>query len=132
MLVDDLLGDAGAKGVANATVMLVSEDEQIRIELAGPLQDDAGNIVLRRAHDLPVRLTAHGGKLVDEGLDSVAVGNFDVVVGRTHAEPRAARDITRDDVAARHMQHVQRATGQQAHLLGPLQRRSVFVGGRPH
>lgn len=82
MLVDDLLGDAGAKGVANATVMLVSEDEQIRIELAGPLQDDAGNIVLRRAHYLPVRINAHGGKLVDEGLDSVAVGNFDVVVGR--------------------------------------------------
>src|SRR5438445_7794007 len=130
MLVDDLLGDAGAKRVANATVMLVSEDEQICVKVPGPLQDDTGNIVLRRAHYLPVRLNAQGGELIDEGLDSVAVGDLDVVFGRTHAEPCAAGNVTRDDVAARNMQHVQRATCQQAYLLGPLQRRYVFLSGR--
>src|SRR5437870_3079988 len=48
--------------------------------------------------------------------------------GPDPARARAADDVTRVDMAPRHVQDIHGATRQQADLLGPLQRRSVFVG----
>jgi hypothetical protein len=51
-------------------MVLVPKDEQVHVELAGPLQDGACDIVQRCTHDLAVRIDACGGQ--PEAIDDRA------------------------------------------------------------
>ena len=42
----------------------MTKHQQVHIEFRGPLQDSAGDIVLRCTHDLAVRIDACGGQPV--------------------------------------------------------------------
>ena len=108
----------------------MTKHQQVHIEFRGPLQDSAGDIVLRCTHDLAVRIDARGGQPVDQSLDRLAVRAFDVLVGGAHAEARAADDVTRDDVRPRHVKDVHRRTRQPSDLFGPRLRRSVLFSRR--
>ena len=108
----------------------MTKHQQVHIEFRGPLQDSAGDIVLRCTHDLAVRIDACGGQPVDQSLDRLAVRAFDVLVGGAHAEARATDDVTRDDVPARHVKDVHRRTRQPSDLFGPRLRRSVLFSRR--
>ena len=108
----------------------MTKHQQVHIEFRGPLQNSAGDIVLRCTHDLAVRIDACGGQPVDQSLDRLAVRAFDVLVGGAHAEARAADDVTRDDVPPRHVKDVHRRTRQPSDLFGPRLRRSVLFSRR--
>ena len=98
----------------------MTKHQQVHIEFRGPLQDSAGDIVLRCTHDLAVRIDACGGQPVDQSLNRLAVRAFDVLVGGAHAEARAADDVTRDDVPPRHVKDVHRCTRQPSDLFSSV------------
>ena len=89
-----------------------------------------GDVMLRRTHDFPVGFDARRSQAVDELLHGLPVHGLDIVLRGQHAEPRAADDVTRNDVRARNVQHVDRRTRQPADLLGPGQGRPVLLSGR--
>ena len=78
--------NARPEHVAHAVVVLVPEHEQVHVELPGALQDDAPDVMLRRAQQLSVCVDARSRQPVDQCLNHVAVHDFNVVLGGAYAE----------------------------------------------
>jgi hypothetical protein len=56
MMSDDLFSDTGAESISRAAVMLVTEHDEIHLQVLGSLQNDAGDIMLRRVDQFAVGL----------------------------------------------------------------------------
>src|SRR3954468_7625227 len=55
---DHPLGDAGLEQVPHAAMVLVAEHDKVHVELLRALEDNLGDVMLRRAHDFPVGFDA--------------------------------------------------------------------------
>jgi hypothetical protein len=51
-MADHLFGNARPEGMPCAAVVLVAEHDEIHPQLLGALQDDLGDVVFRRIHEL--------------------------------------------------------------------------------
>ena len=127
MLPDHPLGDAGLEQVSRAALVLVAEHDKVHVELLRALEDDVGDVMLRRTHDFPVGFDTRRSQAVNELLHGLPVHGLDIVLRGQHAEPRAANDVARNDVRAGNMQHVDRRPREPAYLLGPGQGRPVLL-----
>lgn len=80
MLPEHPLGDTGLEQVPRAAMVLVTEHEEVHVELLRALQDDLGDVMFRGTHDFPVGFDARCSQPIDEPLHGLPVHGLDIIL----------------------------------------------------
>ena len=115
MAPDDLLGDRGS------TVVLVSEDDDVRTQFGRALEDDVRDVVFGGVDEFTVHCDPRGGELVHRPLHDIPFTCRRIVLAVQDPEPRPGIDVVGDDMAACEVQQVNRSTGHLRELGRPLE-----------
>ena len=91
---NDLLGDPGP------TVMLGTEDDDIRAQFVRSLKNDVRDVVFGGVDEFSVDGDSRRGEVVDGVLHHFPFTGGDVVLAVENAEPRPGVDVVRDHVTA--------------------------------
>ena len=84
LLSDDVLGDR------RSAVVVVTEHDDVDVELLRALDDDVRGVVLGRLDHLAMHVDPGGGELVDRVLHDLALPDVDVVLGGSDPNPDPA------------------------------------------
>ena len=92
---NDVLGDPGP------TVMLGTEDDDIRAQLVRSLKNDVRDVVFGGVDEFSVDGDSRRGEVVDGVLHYLPFAGGDIVLAVEDAEPGSGVDVVGDDVTAR-------------------------------
>ena len=92
---NDVLGDPGP------TVMLGTEDDDIRAQLVASPKNDVRDVVLGGVDEFSVDGDSRRGEVVDGVLHYLPFAGGDIVLAVEDAEPGSGVDVVGDDVTAR-------------------------------